>query len=200
MHREKVWKCVCTRTFEHHSSVRHADRIHAHVTLCTCMNLLHTCMYVCVCVCAYETSASTHTRTCLCHFGSLSGKSWPMSGRQSAPRIASVTVCASTSPSLCAAHPLVCGISTPARTSFPTPVSSLCRSKPWPTRKGSAATDDDDVDDGASSDACACAAGRLARSCSVIRRRVCRMRSEGNAAVVAMFVCSMYDAAETHHH
>ena len=42
------------------------------------------------------------------HLGSLSGNSWPMSGRLRAPSSASVMQCSSTSPSLCATQPRVC--------------------------------------------------------------------------------------------
>ena len=47
------------------------------------------------------------------HLGSVSGNIWPMSGSARAPRIASVTVWRSTSPSECATQPTVCGMSTP---------------------------------------------------------------------------------------
>ena len=45
------------------------------------------------------TASMTNTdETAPRHLGSLSGKSWPMSGSPNAPRIASTTQCRSTSP------------------------------------------------------------------------------------------------------
>lgn len=45
------------------------------------------------------TASTTKTEeTAPFHLGSLSGKSWPMSGRPKAPKMASTTQCSSTSP------------------------------------------------------------------------------------------------------
>lgn len=64
------------------------------------------------------TASLTNTSlVCPFHFGSLSGNSCPMSGLPSAPRIASVTVCSSASPSECATQPRSCGILMPPRMS-----------------------------------------------------------------------------------
>ncbi len=67
------------------------------------------------------------------HRGSVSGKCRPMSPRATAPRIASVMACASTSASEWPASPFSDGTVTPPRMSG-RPSTSRCRSYPVPTR------------------------------------------------------------------